>query len=121
MPGMSLWNATATFLRAHQRKPSLRPSQAEAPGQQFLYHPGKLVVGDDLYPLGLHPAKYNLMNSPDSWLRLFSPREALAGDQHLVLCEFPPLTLLTNTASSRPHLPRTRSVSARTGETCQLL
>lgn len=54
--GMCGWNATATaaFLRAHQRTGN--------PGQPFLHNPGKLVVGADPHPLGLHAAKYNRMN-----------------------------------------------------------
>ena len=54
---------------------SARTNAPEAPaGQPFLSSPGKLVVGDDPHPLGLHAARCALMNSPSSLLWLCSPR-----------------------------------------------
>lgn len=76
----------ATFFSARQRTPQPGASQSEAPWQRFLRHPGKFVVGDDLHPLGLRSAKYNLMTSPGSWFHLFSPQgKHPKEDQHQVL------------------------------------
>lgn len=79
--GMCGWNATATaaFLRAHQHTGN--------PGQPFLHNPGKLVVGDDPHPLGLHAAKYNLMNWPNSLLYLFSPRGSAQKETNTQSCD----------------------------------
>lgn len=76
----------ATFFSARQRTPQPGASRSEAPWQRFLRHPGKFVVGDDLHPLGLRSAKYNLMTSPGSWFHLFSPQgKHPKEDQHQVL------------------------------------
>lgn len=75
----------------------------EAPGQQFLQDPGKLV-GDDLHPLGLHYAKYNLMNSPNSLLfYLASPWGSTQKQTNTqILWQFPYLILLMNGFYTRP-------------------
>lgn len=52
-------------------------SQSEAPGQQSLHSPGKLVMGHDPRPLGLQAAKYNLMNSPSSLSSLSSGKDSV--------------------------------------------
>lgn len=103
----------ATFFSARQRTPQPGASRSEAPWQQFLRHPGKFVVGDDLHPLGLRSAKYNLMTSPGSWFHLFSPQgKHPKEDQHQVLVT----GSSPNPADECFFYQATTQVSARTGK-----